>query len=969
MTTGGGTILIVDHSPARQRMIALALHRLRHVQIIGRRSVAEAIQWLARHSVSLVISDVFLPPVTGIDLLRWMGVRGRYRTTPVVIVTAWNDEALRAEALAAGASDYLTTPIRPDHLYECVGELLRKAAASRSKAKPDTVGDGDWPEGECWAGRGRTEQLSRLVTLRTSASSGVTGRPDAVSVAPSCGQSLSLRIQQEPNGNGSHPFPSMGLDSLSEEFWTTRRDLVQGWLSQSDPDQAARWMSRLRAEPGNLTMASTLVDFLAMTVEDVLDPILALLKNPDPRLRLFAAVILGERYDERAIPALIEATADPDPNVRFHAIEALGALRAEEAIDTLVMQALSSSFFIASAALDALRQIGHSDVAQKLVPLLDDEWLSLLAIETLGDIATVEDAAPLVEQLNRKAPPIGAVIRVLAALARRHPEGSAERTKLGRMIGSLLTDEGRENLRRAAADVSGDDAEALALVLAGVDEEWADRALVHLLRSDRGRERALDALVHRGHRVTPLLMDEFWRCDAKTKRAVAIALGRIGDPRAIPVLVRALVEVPEMASFAAQGLARLCDQRGLDELIHMLGHSDGNVRQAVISALASLHYPARAESLQGLLAHPYGRVREAAVRILGEGDQPDVVRALLERCYDEDEQVRAAALERLGTIEGACVVPTLVQALRNETPRGREAAARALGRVYGVEAVAALATALTDGDPWVRKAAAEALAQHGAQEVVEDLVHLARADPDGEVRRAAVEALGRIGGERVLTELSNLAGDGDERIAQATLAAMSRVSHPRAIWSLLTALATTDVERRKNVVRLLGDRGGALSIAALHWTASHDSDPGVVRTAIDALAHLATPQAVAALIELAADETRRPVCVTALARVGSPMVPEIVRGLNHAIPRVRCAVVEALAQFDGEAVTEALVTALRDEDPSVRRAALTALAQKGLRSVRPHIVMLARTDADPSVRRAARDLLKQEGGASRPIAQ
>ncbi len=198
---------------------------------------------------------------------------------------------------------------------------------------------------------------------------------------------------------------------------------------------------------------------------------------------------------------------------------------------------------------------------------------------------------------------------------------------------------------------------------------------------------------------------------------------------------------------------------------------------------------------------------------------------------------------------------------------------------------------------------------------------------------------------------------------------MSRLSHPRAIGSLLTALARADVERRKSIVRLLGDRGGALAIAALQWTVTHDPDPGVVQAALDALAHLATPPAIAALIGLTADENRRSLCVAALARVGSPMVPEIVRGLEHSSPQVRCAVIEALTGFDGEVVTDALVTALRDEDPSVRRAALTAMAQKDLRSVRAHIKMLARTDADPAVRRTAREVLKQGERASLRSAQ
>src|SRR4029077_15113468 len=99
-----------------------------------------------------------------------------------------------------------------------------------------------------------------------------------------------------------------------------------------------------------------------------------------------AALILGERRDRRAIPALIRTLDDPDADVRFHSVEALGTLRATEAAERLLTVAAGGDFFQAFPAVHALSQIGDPSVAPKLVPLLKNEWLRAVVTEALGEL-------------------------------------------------------------------------------------------------------------------------------------------------------------------------------------------------------------------------------------------------------------------------------------------------------------------------------------------------------------------------------------------------------------------------------------------------------------------------------------------------------------------------------------------------------------------------------------------------------
>ncbi|MGA9379896.1 MAG: HEAT repeat domain-containing protein, partial [Phormidium sp.] len=131
----------------------------------------------------------------------------------------------------------------------------------------------------------------------------------------------------------------------------------------------------------------------------------------------------------------------------------------------------------------------------------------------------------------------------------------------------------------------------------------------------------------------------------------------------------------------------------------------------------------------------------------------------------------------------------------------------------------------------------------------------------------------------------------------------------------------------------------------------------VVFTAIEALAQLATPEAISALLELTANSTRHEACIIALANLGEAQVEAIGTGLHHFYLEVRCATVEVLTRLRCPRASELLITALDDREQIVRLAAVNGLEHLGNRYAERKIAVMAHTDPDPTVRQAAQKAL------------
>ncbi len=115
--------LIVDDEP-RLRQVLVHLMRNDGFTCLEAGNGEEALVHLEQHTVTLVMSDLRMPKMDGLELLR--RVRGRWPDTAVVMITAVADVEVAVSCLAIGAMDYLTKPFHLEEVRARVAQALEK---------------------------------------------------------------------------------------------------------------------------------------------------------------------------------------------------------------------------------------------------------------------------------------------------------------------------------------------------------------------------------------------------------------------------------------------------------------------------------------------------------------------------------------------------------------------------------------------------------------------------------------------------------------------------------------------------------------------------------------------------------------------------------------------------------------------------------------------------------------------------
>jgi two-component system chemotaxis response regulator CheY len=121
-------ILIVDDSPTIRKMVRASLRSLERFDFVEAGNGLEAIEQVALGPVALLILDLNMPDMHGVDVLKFLRRHPSSREVPVVVLTTRGDESSRETAIAAGATHYLTKPFVPQALLSTARELLGEAA-------------------------------------------------------------------------------------------------------------------------------------------------------------------------------------------------------------------------------------------------------------------------------------------------------------------------------------------------------------------------------------------------------------------------------------------------------------------------------------------------------------------------------------------------------------------------------------------------------------------------------------------------------------------------------------------------------------------------------------------------------------------------------------------------------------------------------------------------------------------------
>lgn len=126
-------ILVVDDDAALQKLVAALLKRA-NLEPIEAMNATEAAKILRTPPLpDLVVLDLMLPEISGIDFLRQMRQRKNFDDLPVVILSALADPEQIREGLDAGADRYLTKPYLANNLVRTVQEVLKTGRLRRSE--------------------------------------------------------------------------------------------------------------------------------------------------------------------------------------------------------------------------------------------------------------------------------------------------------------------------------------------------------------------------------------------------------------------------------------------------------------------------------------------------------------------------------------------------------------------------------------------------------------------------------------------------------------------------------------------------------------------------------------------------------------------------------------------------------------------------------------------------------------------
>ncbi len=164
----GRKILVVDDEPVLIETIAYNLEQAGY-QVTTAKDGASALEAAHRETPDLIILDIMLPEMDGLEVCRQLRRDGNTSTTPIMMLTAKGDEIDKVVGLEVGADDYVTKPFGRRELLARVRALLRRsdyALAAEERSAPESVVEVPRQTRELVVGPIRIDLAGRRVTCR-----------------------------------------------------------------------------------------------------------------------------------------------------------------------------------------------------------------------------------------------------------------------------------------------------------------------------------------------------------------------------------------------------------------------------------------------------------------------------------------------------------------------------------------------------------------------------------------------------------------------------------------------------------------------------------------------------------------------------------------------------------------------------------------------------------------------------------
>jgi HEAT repeat protein len=563
----------------------------------------------------------------------------------------------------------------------------------------------------------------------------------------------------------------------------------------------------LRSE--NVATRNLSMDILRQIGSQHVAPIIALLKDDDPDVRIFASDILGATNNYMAVhPLCVAMLHDSEVNVRYQAAVSLGELGKPEATEAL-NNALGSDDWVNFAVIEALMKIGDDGSITALMRALDksSELVASIIIDALGGLGHIRAVPVLVKYLDKSAPALRnkilkAIVNIMGSKGLTLLSDE-ERSSFSKYLFAASEDDDHEIQDAVIVGLSslgGEDASRKIFALAtSIDpEKEPDRysrainglvaqGMTEVLREgcrsddDRASHVAIDVLIRLGTPASAqACMEIFWEKGRDLQRAIAKGISTTACEQSKPFFLRVLRESSDgdLLKSALRFLGiRMRFEDVVEQVIPFLKHRFNDVKEVALDACVAIGgkemedvFTAMltdADSIQRMMGI-YGLARIDAARYMGEFEAA---------LADDSVDVRRVAMESL---IGLCdsskeVMPRIVsRMIRDESVDIRRSLVNLLGTSQCPGTISFLVKALEDEDIWVRIRAVESLGVRGREEAVSALSTLLEND-NSLVCIKVTKALAQIGGQKAFQELLKVLETEDLEVQEAAEQALDSI--------------------------------------------------------------------------------------------------------------------------------------------------------------------------------------------------
>jgi len=117
-------VLVVEDSSTMRSLIVTTVEDIMGFETVEVKNGIEALKVLPTQSFDLIITDINMPNINGLEVVKFVKENPRYKAIPMIIVSTEQGEKEIQKGLALGASEYVTKPFHPDNLKKVIQKVM-----------------------------------------------------------------------------------------------------------------------------------------------------------------------------------------------------------------------------------------------------------------------------------------------------------------------------------------------------------------------------------------------------------------------------------------------------------------------------------------------------------------------------------------------------------------------------------------------------------------------------------------------------------------------------------------------------------------------------------------------------------------------------------------------------------------------------------------------------------------------------